>query len=213
MWRGALVALLLSSVTAGAIELEQVRRPTRHFRVANPAILSPMEAETVYRRILEDLLRGYAAARLDMVAGYTRWRRYNRAPYRSAMHGERYVNNYANARAHAYGRLKGGAAMPPGAVITKDSFTVTADGGVFPGPLFVMEKLEPGRAPATSDWRYVMVMPDGSIFGDTLGSNPEGVEFCAACHGLQRTTDGLYFVPPAYRERPLLELEPGGAAD
>jgi hypothetical protein len=89
--------------------------------------------------------------------------------------------------------------MPEGAALAKDSFTVTADTAVFAGALFIMEKLAGGASPATGDWRYAMVMPDGSYFGDTTGDNAEAVGFCHDCHQAKAEADFLFFVPRKHR--------------
>ncbi len=202
----ALTLVLLLVSAAAAQSPEDLERPKRHFRVANPAGLDADRALSVYERIVDKMLAGYALSGLAEARDYRKWTRYNTAPYRSATHGERYVNNYASPAARAYGRFEAAGPMPPGAVLAKDSFTVTADGGVFSGPLFLMEKLPPGTAPDWGDWRYVMVMPDGSIFGDSRGDAPEAVRFCADCHATAGATDGLFFVPERFRRRPLIEL-------
>ena len=63
-----------------------------------------------------------------------------------------------------------------------------------------MEKMAPGFNAAARDWRYSMIMPDGSFFGVTGGDNADRVQFCVTCH---ETTGGendhLFFVPDAYR--------------
>jgi hypothetical protein len=173
--------------------------PTRHFRVPNPAQLSNADALTIYERIRDDMRAAYRLSREPATDRYATWRRYS-APYRSATHGERYVNNYANAAAGAYGR--GVAPMPAGAVLAKDSFAVTAQGDVFTGPLFLMEKMPPGFSAETRDWRYTMVMPDGSLFGTTSGAGGERVDFCARCHATAgAAADHLFLVPKDYRAR------------
>ncbi len=198
-WLIALATVFVGAARA-ADPADTIRHPRAHFRVADPASLDPPAAETVYRRLLRTMLRGYALSG-EPGASYAGWRRYNRHPYRSATHGERYVNNYANRVARAYGRFENAGKLPPGSLLAKDSFTVTAAGGVYPGPLFLMEKLAPGTSPETDDWRYVMVMPDGSLFGDTTGDNSGAVAFCAVCHGTTPETDDLFFLPPALRVR------------
>jgi hypothetical protein len=139
--------------------------------------------------------------------GYSTWRRYDRVPYLSASHGNRIINNYANAKARAYGREDAGP-MPVGAVLAKDSFTVTAQEDVFTAPLFVMEKMAPGFSAKTGDWRYTMIMPDGSLFGTTNGDGSGKVGFCSSCHALAGgSRDHLFFVPEKYRMHFLLEKE------
>ena len=80
-------------------------------------------------------------------------------------------------------------------------FAVTARGDVFSGPLFLMERMEAGFSPETNDWRYSMIMPDGSIFGITKGAGSERVEFCHTCHEAVGDTDNLFFVPEDNRVR------------
>ena len=133
---------------------------------------------------------------------YQGWERLNTMPYVSATHGNRYVNNYPGPEAvAAYGRFEEvGDAMPVGGRIAKDSFTVSPDGRIGVGPLFVMEKMAEGFNAASDDWRYAMIMPDGSLFGITDGQGSQNVAFCADCHGIVADDqDSLYFMPEEYR--------------
>jgi hypothetical protein len=178
------------------------QKPTRHFRVERPARLTGADALTIYNRILDDMVAGYRLSSLPHAESYRYWRRYNTVPYRSTQHGERYVNNYANGKADAYRHFETAGEMPAGAVFVKDSFAVTKRGDVFSGPLFVMEKMASGFNLAGRDWRYIMVMPDGSLFGMTNGEGSERVEFCATCHERAgHENDHLFFVPEEYRVR------------
>lgn len=174
--------------------------PAEHFAVGDPAELSDADAEHIYRRLTDDLRNGYRLSGHPVAGAYQAWPRFNRSPYRSATHGERFVNNYANGLGRAYGAFERAGLMPVGTIVAKDSFTVTADGDVLPGALFVMEKMARGFNPESRDWRYTMIMPDGSVFGVTKGENSDKVQFCMSCHrraGAEH--DHLYFVPPAYR--------------
>jgi len=200
--RGALAALLLIPASMPAWGQESV--PTRHFTLANPAELTDADAEKIYKRISNELVRGYQLSDHPAARSYQRWRRFNRAPYRSGPHGERFVNHYANGVGHdAYGALKEGETMPVGAVIAKDSFAVTRAGEVYSGPLFLMEKMPEGFNSAGHDWRYTMIMPDGSIFGVTKGPDSQKVEFCQKCHQTAgEGNDHLFFVPERYRIPP-----------
>ncbi len=203
---------VISTVVAGIIASGAVRDaaraqtkredlvPKRHFKIERPANLSAAEALAIYANIADDMARGYAVSRELAAERFRKWRRYNSAPYRSATHGHRYVNNYANAKASRYGKLKPGEKMPPGALLAKDAFTVSADGDVYGGPLFIMEKLGQGVSPETGGWRYVMIMPDGSYFGDSTGDGAKRVEFCDGCHQISGA-DRLYFIPEKYRRR------------
>ena len=211
MGKAAFVAVLIAAV-AGIVASTTVRDPAqaqvkrdeltpkRHFKIERPANLSAAEALAIYDNIADAMAQGYALSGEPAARQYLKWRRYNSAPYRSATHGNRYANNYANAKTKGYGTLKSGERMAPGAVIAKDTFTVPANGDVYGGPLFIMEKLGQGLSPETGGWRYVMIMPDGSYFGDSAGDDAQRVGFCDGCH---RTAgaDRLFFIPENYRRR------------
>ena len=175
---------------------------TAHIEVKNPADLTHAQANHIYDALKQTLDERYAVSNMDLIAGYQSWKRYNSAPYLSATHGQRFVNNYANQQGRDYGRLKSGEYYPPGTVFAKDTITVTDEGKNFPGAMFVMEKLAAGQSPETADWRYVMVIPDGSVFGDTIGEEPELVEYCHACHIARASRDYVFFVPKDYRILP-----------
>ncbi len=180
----------------------QVARPTRHFRVERPADLAGADALVIYDRILEDMVAAYGKSGDPFAEVYRTWRRYNVAPYLSATHGERYVNNYANSAAIDYGKAEEAGTLPIGSVLAKDAFEVTERGDVLSAPLSLMEKMPPGFSPRFRDWRYTMIMPDGSLFGTTGGEGSERVEFCGECHiaaGDQQ--DHLFFVPEEYRTK------------
>jgi hypothetical protein len=200
----ALQTFLTTRAPEGVAPAVDLAQPTRHFRVPNPARLSDADALSIYERIRGDMAAAYRLSRDPVADRYYTWRRYNRAPYLSATHGDRYINNYANAEAGAYG--EGAGPMPAGAVLAKDSFTVTGQGDVFTGPLFLMEKMPAGFSVETRDWRYTMIMPDGSLFGTTDGEGSDRVEFCAGCHAMAGDAmDDLFFVPEKYRVRFLLD--------
>ncbi|MEO1107020.1 MAG: cytochrome P460 family protein [Pseudomonadota bacterium] len=170
-----------------------------HITIENPADLNKDEAEEIYQSLSRRLARGYAGAQLDLIRNYQSWALFNDAPYVSATHGQRYVNSYANRMAHNYGTLQDGDVLPAGSVLAKDSMTVTDEGKIFPGAMFVMEKLPQGTNPATADWRYIMVLPDGSLYGDTTGSRPNQVVYCHECHEQVAERDYTFFVPEEYQ--------------
>ena len=146
-----------------------------------------------------------AAAVPDEVAevarSYQAWTQVNTAPYVSATHGSRYVNNYPGPEAaEAYRKFEEIGAMPAGGRIAEDSFTVAPDGRVAVGPLFIMEKMAEGFNEGSGDWRYAMIMPDGSLFGVTNGPGSQKVQFCAECHAIVADDqDSLYFMPEEFR--------------
>ncbi len=191
-------ALALVAMSRDA--MAQDSAPTKHFSVGNPAELSDADAENIYRRLAGPLRKGYRLSNHPVARAYRSWSRFNTAPYRSETHGERFVNNYANGIGRAYGSFEEAGDLPVGSVVAKDSFAVTAAGDVTAGPLFIMEKMPQGFNEKSRDWRYTMIMPDGSVFGVTNGADSQKVQFCITCH--QRAgaaNDHLYFLPDAYR--------------
>jgi hypothetical protein len=182
-------------------ETDETDEPEEHFSVAKAAELGKDEAEIAYASLLDLMTRAYVASAEPSARRYLGWARVNDAPYRSATHGNRYVNNYANLAASAAGYGTPGALMPPGALIAKDSFTATAAGRRYPGALFLMEKLKPEASPETADWRYLMIMPDGSTFGDSRTNGPR-MAFCHSCHAARADDDYLFFVPAEYAALP-----------
>jgi hypothetical protein len=134
------------------------------------------------------------------VEGLLQWPSPAARPYRSADHGDRYVMPYANQAAGAFARLQSVARMPPGAILALPSFTVAGDGEPLPGPLYLMEKQAPGFAPSIGDWRYVMVLPDGTRYETTSTPQRDALAFCADCHLRKgRSSDSLIFPPPDQR--------------
>jgi hypothetical protein len=187
---------------------EDYKKPKRHFKIDRPADLSGAAALTVYKRMIDDMTAGYRLSGDESAAAYRTWRRYNKTPFRSATHGQRFVNNYGNALAQAYGRYEQAGELPEGAVLAKDSFAVTARGDVYSGPLFLMEKMPRGFNPESRDWRYTMIMPDGSLFGRTKDEGSARVEFCITCHETAGAeNDHLFFMPENQRVR-ILNLQP-----
>lgn len=204
--RSSLIPIGLASVVwtvvigAGAALTADPFRPDGHFQMPDPAVLDPGMAEHLYGRRVDGMAKNYALSGVPAARLYRSWQRANRAPYRSATHGDRYVNNYVNGiAAERYGRLAEGEAMPVGSIIAKDAIAVDRQLRVFDGPLSIMEKMPEGYDFEARDWRYVLILPDGSIFADSSGLNQEGTDFCAACHqGAGDAADHLFFIPDPY---------------
>lgn len=199
------LGLFLSAVSTGAQEVdEELRReserPTQHFKVPAPADLDDARAHANYESTFKAMTDAYGMAEDPWAKDYSQWRRYNTAPYRSATHGERFVNNYANGTAKRYALFEAAGQLPVGSVLAKDAYAVTEEGEVFIGPLFLMEKMPAGFNPESRDWRYTMIMPDGSLFGRTNGQDSERVAFCITCHqAAGDANDHLFFIPKAHR--------------
>ncbi len=175
--------------------------PRRHFRLKNPADLTGEEAEKIYVSLMAKMARGYATSQIKGAEDYQKWQRYNTVPYLSAAHGRRLVNNYANQIAQAYGKFEQAGKFPVGSMIAKDNVTVNDKGVVNPGALLLMEKMQDGFNYVSGNWRYTMIMPDGSLFGTTNGEGSKKVEFCIACHLAAEKYDHLHFLPKKYRRR------------
>jgi len=195
--------LSLSVFLSFALVLPVMAAEEEHLRIELDGPLPPAKAEEVYNKIKRNMADGYAPAKDPNVKAYPRWQRFNIAPYLSDTHGNRYANNFANPTAvkGGYGKLKPGQKMPAGSVVVKDTFTVTQECEVYPAAVFYMEKLAPGRNPATGDWRFVQLLPDGSYIGDTTGDSPEDVAFCFTCHKAMAEVDFLFFLPEEYRKK------------
>ena len=173
--------------------------PRRHYRLRNPQALDAERATEIYAIASAAMGIGYPLSGLPVARDYQRWQRYNSAPYLSATHGNHYLNNYANERASAYGEFEGAGRLPVGAVIAKDSFSVTESGGILLGPLFIMEKMPQGFNYVSGDWKFTLVRADGTLFGETNGPGAGRVEYCIACHLARERYDHLYFIPKDYR--------------
>ena len=201
-----LAAVYISILTSGSFSTHSQNSsmstvPRRHFRVEKPGHLGAADALSIYERIKKKLARGYALSGDIVAKSYQGWRQFNHTPYLSKTHGNRYLNNYGNARAFDYDKLTSGGKLPAGAILAKDSFTVTSRRGIFAGALFIMEKLKAGASPASGDWRYVQIMPDGSLFGDSQGTGAEKMRFCHGCHAQAKKTDYLFNVPVKFRRQ------------
>jgi len=174
-------------------------KPRRHYRLRDPKLLDSARAEEIYAIAREAMSSGYPLSGSPAARDYQSWRRYNSAPYLSTSHGNHYLNNYANDRARAYGKYEGAGRLPVGAVIAKDSFSVTKTGGILIGPLFIMEKMPRGFNHVSADWKYTLVRPDGTLFGETNGPGAMRVDYCIGCHLARERYDHLYFIPKDFR--------------
>ena len=172
--------------------------PEGHIKIERPADLDADDASAIYREIAGRMADGYAQSDYEDAQNYQKWTKQNSAPYLSPGHGNRFLNNYGNAISKGYLALDIDEKMPVGSVLAKDSFTVTEEKEIFAGALFLMEKLEEGKSPVTGDWRYVMILPDGSLIGDTLGNDPDSMTFCHDCHEQAAETDFLFGIPAKF---------------
>jgi hypothetical protein len=196
----AVLVCLLTDMAHSAEE-QDFRHPQGHFKLNNPDRLEKPDANISYNIIIDTMARAYARSGEDSALRYRLWKRFNDAPFMSADHGNRYVNIFANQTAAeaGYGDMMPESVLPKDAIVVKDSFTVTDEGGLFPGALFIMEKLEIGAQPSRGDWRYVMLLPDGTVFGDSRDPDDDRMEFCHTCHAVVADTDYLFQIPEAFQ--------------
>ncbi|MCG8690971.1 MAG: cytochrome P460 family protein, partial [Minwuiales bacterium] len=166
------------------------------------AEITNAEARAVYDCLLDEMVAGYRKSGDQTAELYKGWKTFNTVPYQSGTHGNRYVNNYANAVAEVnYGKYEDVGRMPVGSVLAKDSFVVMGNGRTAAGPLFIMEKAFAGFSPETDNWKYSMVMPDGTVFGQTGGKGANNVAFCHQCHvAVAEDQDALFFLPDELRK-------------
>ncbi len=150
---------------------------------------------------MPDLKAAYAKSGHPSAMAFADWSAFATAAYASGTHGNRFVQNMANGIAKAaYGKFEDVGKAPAGAQIAKPSIVVTGNGEVGVGPLFLMEKMIAGFNDQSGDWRYTMIMPDGTVFGETLGEGSTNVAFCINCHGaVANAQDSLFFLPVEYR--------------
>jgi hypothetical protein len=170
--------------------------PLVHPKITNSATLTGARAELIYQAVRGQLRKSYLRADNPITEAYQSWRRYNRTPYRSPNHGERFVNHYANAEAAGYGEFENLSPLPEGAIIIKDSFSLTRSGDLRSGPFFMMEKMPAGFPSLAGTWRFMMLRGDGTMVGITDGSGSDKVRFCAECHYKSGPKhDYLFFMP------------------
>jgi hypothetical protein len=149
------------------------------------------------------MIAGYSKSGAKSAREYASGSRFSSRSYVSDTHGGRYVNNYANDTAKAaYAKFEDVGTAPVGSVLAKDSFSANANGTLAAGPLFLMVKMSAGFAPDSGDWKYSMIMPDGSVFGVTNGVNSDGMKFCEDCHAAVEDQDYLFFLPEDLRVTP-----------
>lgn len=163
--------------------------------------MTDAELKAVYDCLKPEMVKGYGKSGVLAAKKWGKWTKVSTISYRSDTHGGRLVNNYANHIAKGtYQKYDSVKVMPIGSTLAKPSFVVNANGTVAPGPLFTMEKMVRGFNKDTANWRYAMVMPDGTLFGLTGGKNAAGMKFCHDCHIAAEDNDMMLFLPEEYRK-------------
>lgn len=151
------------------------------------ADLTNEDAQALYECLEADLYEGYQKGDkrwmpAAYVADYRNWTKANTLPAAPGFHDSRYLITFVNETgADAYMEYAENPTIPAGTVIAKESFGVTNDGRAIKGPLFFMEKVAAGTSPATNDWYYMMVAPNG---------RPQAVDVATACHACHQENFG-----------------------
>jgi hypothetical protein len=191
-----LVALGLPLAPGGA-------RATECVASAPAYEIGPEEARHLYACVEAAMANSYAAASdAPGVAEFRNWTLLSTSPFVSATHGSLMINHHANPVAekiYTKWEAMAGQKFPAGSILAKESYSVAAWGEVRPGPLFLMEKAEPGTAPETDDWIYTRVFTNGRV-QRTLGAGGDRLNFCHDCHAATIDDfDAMFFPPEEFR--------------
>ncbi len=193
---GAALALMVEAAAATPAHAQACSTETAKDDIEGP------EAQALYDCIADSLFEGYQASGLPEAEAYKQWSLASTAPYISATHGNRFVNNVINdVGKEAYlDFLEEGFKMPVGSIAAKESFTLNKKGEVKRGPLFFMEKVARGALPETADWKYTLILPNGKVMGVTGTETGGKVKFCHDCHeAVVETQDAMFYLPEEYR--------------
>lgn len=144
------------------------------------AELTGEEALAIHECLKPSMLAGYSAGSKgwippERVADYRGWVPASSVPGVPGYHAGRFLFTYVNETGAAeYLRYADeNVTMPAGSLIAKETFSVSDDGMAKAGPLFFMEKTPAGTSPATGDWYYYAIAPNGA---------PMAIDVMAACN-------------------------------
>ncbi|MGI9387804.1 MAG: cytochrome P460 family protein [Methyloligellaceae bacterium] len=148
--------------------------------------LSADEVDKLYACMRDKLTAAYGKGNVAAGKDYTSWKAGSMRPAAPGPHGSRFLMTYVNDIGHAeyIKYTEGKPKMPVGTVIAKESFKANKKGVVKPGPLFLMTKLDDGKAAKYGDWLYGGVKPNGKVMKVSQ-------KFCHDCHGAFDDQDSL----------------------
>ena len=162
--------------------------------------LTAAEADSAYDFLLKEMTTAYGKSKNPIAKNYTDFRRYRKVAYQSATYDNRFVQNYGNDYAKNCGAHENAGTFKPGALLAKDSFTVSGDGKMAVGRVFLMQKMPSGFVKASLDWKYLMIMPDGKVFWATGGKNSAAMNFCYECYnGVAPDQDAVMLLLKEFR--------------
>ncbi len=180
------------STLAAALPAKTPPEPTLYTeticKVRNGRALPPTVAGSAYN-CLRDKMK-YAKSGHPLAEQFQSWSRLDSAPFLSKVHGNRYVAVYANDRALTTLSADAAAPIHSGVALATPTFSLTEDGTLEPGPLFILEKMQKGFSTTSGNWRYTLIGPEGDIIGVTKGQHGEDITFCADCS--RKSADAVY---------------------
>ena len=180
------------STLAAALPVKPPPEPTLYTeticKVRNGRALPPTIAGSAYN-CLRDKMK-YAKSGHPLAEQFQSWSRLDSAPFLSKVHGNRYVAVYANDRALTTLSADTEAPIHSGVALATPTFSLTEDGTLEPGPLFILEKMQKGFSTTSGNWRYTLIGPEGDIIGVTKGQHGEDITFCADCS--RKSADAVY---------------------
>ena len=154
--------------------------------------LTEVQAQAAFACLAGGLTATFADSSHHLARQFAAWTRVDRAPFKVAALDGRYAAVYANPRALTADTVRVGLdrAFAAGSTLAIPSFSVAGDGTVEPGPLYLVEKMQPGFDPLRGNWRYTRIATDGTIEAVSNGRNADTITLCAEC--THEDADRLY---------------------
>ena len=90
--------------------------------------LTAAEAALACNCLFKEMTTAYGKFKNPIAKNYTNFHRNSKTAYQSATHCNRFVQNLGNSYAKNYGAYENAGRLKPGAMLAKDSFTVSGDG-------------------------------------------------------------------------------------
>jgi hypothetical protein len=157
-------------------------------KIRDGRVLPVTVAANAYECLLPKMRYKKSGHRL--AESYGGWSRLDNGPFLSKIHGNRYVTVFANDRALTTSSAAPDAPIVSGVAMATPTFSLTEDGTLEPGPLFLLEKMPKGFNTKAGNWRYTIIGPEGDIIGVTKGQHDEEVDFCRECD--RKSSDDIY---------------------
>lgn len=147
--------------------------------------MSAAQIDTFYSCMSDWMAEGYAAEGHEIGANFRSWTQASLRPAVAGVHGERFLNTFANeVAAEQYLKYEEGAfEMPVGSILAKEMIGVRKEANTGRrAPLLIMTKVD--DAPDYDNWFYSGVQPNGKAM--KVNQN-----FCHDCHSAFEATDSM----------------------